>query len=63
MRQLAVLAAVMALAAAVPRERRQAYGAQTEDASCKDGEGVCVPYYLCNDGQVVTDGAGIIDIR
>ena len=24
---------------------------------------VCVPYYLCNEGQIVTDGAGIIDIR
>ncbi|XP_032790304.2 phenoloxidase-activating factor 2 [Daphnia magna] len=24
---------------------------------------VCVPYYLCNEGQIITDGAGIIDIR
>lgn len=24
---------------------------------------VCVPYYLCNEGEIITDGAGIIDIR
>lgn len=24
---------------------------------------VCVPYYLCSEGQIITDGAGIIDIR
>ena len=23
----------------------------------------CVPYYLCDDGEVNTDGSGIIDIR
>lgn len=27
------------------------------------GECVCVPVYLCDNGQIVTDGAGIIDIR
>ena len=59
MRQLAVLAALVSLAVAVPREKRQT----EEYASCKDGAGVCVPYYLCQDGQVVSDGAGIIDIR
>lgn len=25
--------------------------------------GECVPYYLCTDNQIITDGAGIIDIR
>ncbi|MPC69691.1 hypothetical protein E2C01_063921 [Portunus trituberculatus] len=59
MRQLAVLVAAVGLAAAVPRERREA----EEYAPCKDGAGVCVPYYLCQDGQIVMDGAGIIDIR
>lgn len=61
MRQLAVLAAVVALAAAGPRERRQA--GPNDYASCRSGNGVCVPYYLCNDGSVITDGSGIIDIR
>ncbi|XP_062555591.1 phenoloxidase-activating factor 2-like [Armigeres subalbatus] len=28
--------------------------------TCK---GTCVPYYLCNDNQIITDGTGIIDIR
>ena len=23
----------------------------------------CVPYYQCDDGQIITDGAGLIDIR
>lgn len=27
------------------------------------GKCVCVPYYLCDEGQIITDGAGIIDIR
>lgn len=25
--------------------------------------GECVPYYLCNENQIITDGTGIIDIR
>ncbi|XP_043201698.1 uncharacterized protein LOC122370294 [Amphibalanus amphitrite] len=25
--------------------------------------GACVPYYLCKDGDIVTDGAGLIDMR
>lgn len=25
--------------------------------------GQCVPYYLCNENQIITDGTGIIDIR
>lgn len=25
--------------------------------------GECVPYYLCNDNEIITDGTGIIDIR
>lgn len=27
------------------------------------GQCVCVPVYLCDNGQIITDGAGIIDIR
>lgn len=23
----------------------------------------CVPYYLCNDDEIITDGMGLIDIR
>ncbi|XP_063841593.1 phenoloxidase-activating factor 2-like isoform X2 [Scylla paramamosain] len=34
-----------------------------EYASCDKYRGVCVPYYLCRDNNIVTDGAGIIDIR
>nr|ACB41380.1 serine proteinase-like 2b [Pacifastacus leniusculus] len=32
-------------------------------AICNNGEGSCVPYYLCREGDIVTDGAGLIDIR
>ncbi|KFM67946.1 Proclotting enzyme, partial [Stegodyphus mimosarum] len=28
-----------------------------------DGNCICVPYYQCQDGHIVTDGAGIIDAR
>lgn len=63
MRHLAVLAAVVALAAAGPRERRQAAAGPEDYAPCKGGTGTCVPYYLCQDDTIVTDGAGIIDIR
>lgn len=28
---------------------------------CRGGE--CVPFYLCNNGSVITDGEGIIDFR
>lgn len=27
------------------------------------GDCVCVPYYLCNNGSINTNGEGIIDIR
>ncbi|MPC25688.1 phenoloxidase-activating factor 2-like [Portunus trituberculatus] len=60
MRHLAVLAALLAVAAAGPRERRQANG---DYQVCRAGAGVCVPYYLCSDDTVITDGTGIIDIR
>ncbi|KAK7074091.1 hypothetical protein SK128_015686 [Halocaridina rubra] len=30
---------------------------------CNNGLGRCVPYYLCREGNIVTDGAGLIDIR
>lgn len=61
MRQLVVLAVMVALAAASPRERRS--DILLEYDKCRGGAGVCVPYYLCQNDTVVTDGAGIIDIR
>jgi len=27
------------------------------------GEGICVPYYLCADGKINTDGSDLLDIR
>lgn len=27
------------------------------------GQCECVPYYLCNNNTIITDGAGLIDIR
>lgn len=32
-------------------------------AGNKDESCTCVPYYLCNNGSINTDGTGIIDIR
>lgn len=32
-------------------------------AYCNFGTGRCVPYYLCREGNIITDGAGLIDIR
>lgn len=31
--------------------------------SCEGGQGECVPYYLCANGTLITDGDGLIDIR
>lgn len=33
-------------------------GGSTDSSGCK-----CVPYYLCKDNQIITDGEGLIDIR
>ncbi|XP_037083401.1 phenoloxidase-activating factor 2-like [Pollicipes pollicipes] len=30
---------------------------------CQSSQYVCVPYYLCREEEIVTDGAGLIDIR
>lgn len=30
---------------------------------CENEQHVCVPYYLCREDSIVTDGAGLIDIR
>ena len=38
----------------------------TSGASCSDykADGYeCVPYYQCEDGEIIDDGAGLIDIR
>ncbi|XP_043204274.1 phenoloxidase-activating factor 2-like [Amphibalanus amphitrite] len=37
--------------------------ADGEYPPCDNGRKSCVPYYLCEDGQIVTDGAGVIDLR
>lgn len=59
MRVLAAVLALAAVASAVPRVRRQ-----TEpQVYCNNKRDVCVPYYLCRDGIVITDGSGLIDIR
>ncbi|XP_037082744.1 phenoloxidase-activating factor 2-like [Pollicipes pollicipes] len=36
---------------------------QGEPERCQDSQYVCVPYYLCREEEIVTDGAGLIDIR
>lgn len=59
MRVLAAVLALAAVASAVPRVRRQ-----TEpQVYCNNKRDVFVPYYLCRDGIVITDGSGLIDIR
>lgn len=100
MKLLTLLLAVVALATAGPREKRQANeeclwfedcfdvaqeptqpnveeprtprDAQSQGQTlppldtydkCNFGIGSCVPYYLCHDGDIITDGAGLIDIR
>lgn len=103
MRGLVVTVALLVVAAANPRERRQTNddcfwwetnckdsGDQTQPeapvdpttessvtggsrintlpeetsyTTCTNGRGKCVPYYLCKDGNIITDGAGLIDIR
>jgi len=30
---------------------------------CDNGAGECVPYYLCANNEIITDGTGVIDIR
>ena len=38
----------------------------TSGGSCSDykADGYeCVPYYQCEDGEIIDDGAGLIDIR
>lgn len=42
---------------------RQAKSVDTADARAVHNECTCVPYYLCHNNSIVTDGAGIIDIR
>lgn len=47
-------------APAPPPVAPQAAQPQPPQYSCT---GQCVPYYLCNENQIITDGTGIIDIR
>ncbi|XP_065089020.1 uncharacterized protein LOC135710384 [Ochlerotatus camptorhynchus] len=38
---------------------------QTTDGSeipCRDG-GLCVPFYMCSNSKIITDGTGLIDLR
>lgn len=45
-----------------PRQTDGTYlGSSNEQRSDDDGE--CVPYYQCQNGTIVDDGVGIIDIR
>lgn len=30
---------------------------------CDNGAGICVQYFQCQDGNIITDGTGLIDIR
>lgn len=36
---------------------------ETPHTPCNNNLGECVPYYLCDEGNIITDGAGLIDIR
>lgn len=39
-------------------------GTEPKSNLCDSGNGECVPYHLCSgNNQVITDGAGLIDIR
>lgn len=56
---LVLCVGVLGVVSAIPRERRQALNPDAAlIESCE-----CVPYYQCADGEIVTDGAGLIDIR
>ena len=36
---------------------------QQHSSGCGHSSYECVPYYLCKDGVINTDGAGLIDVR
>ncbi|KAG5670439.1 hypothetical protein PVAND_000703 [Polypedilum vanderplanki] len=38
-------------------------GAEDTPKPCNGGLGECVPYYLCKDGKINTDGSDLLDIR
>ncbi|XP_071543201.1 phenoloxidase-activating factor 2-like [Panulirus ornatus] len=40
-----------------------ATGQESGSTLCNNGQSKCVPYYLCKDGNIITDGAGLIDVR
>ncbi|XP_071543203.1 phenoloxidase-activating factor 2-like [Panulirus ornatus] len=40
-----------------------ATGQESGSTLCNNGKSKCVPYYLCREGNIITDGAGLIDIR
>jgi len=47
-------------------ELRNELGLGPNDAGpelCQQQQFKCVPYYLCRDNEIITDGAGLIDIR
>jgi hypothetical protein len=39
-------------------EQNQVEGSEQDPLSCQ-----CVPYYLCQNNTIITDGVGLIDIR
>jgi len=58
------LALACVVVAANPRTRRNVESLlPTPETPCNQGRGTCVPYYLCRDDSIITDGSGLIDIR
>jgi len=51
---------ILGVSLATPRDRRQA-GFNPDAGFIEACE--CVPYYQCQDGEIITDGTGLIDIR
>nr|WGW06500.1 prophenoloxidase activating factor [Macrobrachium nipponense] len=46
-----------------PLNASPAVGDPESYSPCNNNLGRCVPYYLCREGNIITDGAGLIDIR
>jgi len=62
MMRVLCFALAVVVVTANPRTRRN-LEALAPETTCNQGLGVCVPYYQCRDGTIVTDGSGLIDIR
>ena len=55
----------VAFSTSISRARRQTEKGFIEksDYQCNCAGCTCVPYYQCLDGNIITDGTGLIDIR